>query len=166
MLLKPFITDVIYSLNKKEINMKKIMKAITLIALLVSVFTFGASAQTKAGHGQNKLKAILTADQQATLKENKKKHREAALAFKATLTNEQKAILEDKALPRKDRKARLAATLTATQKEVLATNKAQNRANRKAFMATLTDAQKVQMKEIFKERHAKGNLRRNKTSKA
>ena len=146
--------------------MKKIMKSLALIALLVSAFVFGAHAQTQASHEKGKFKAILTADQQAMLKQNKQKHREAAKAFRATLTTEQKAILADKAVPRKERKAKLAATLTSTQKEVMAANRAQNKANRKAFVATLTDAQKVQMKEIFKGRHAKGELKHDKPSKA
>lgn len=146
--------------------MKKIMKSLALVALLVSAFVFGANAQTKTDSAKHKLKAILTADQRAMLKENKKKHKEAAETFKATLTPEQKAILADRTLPRKDRKAKLAGTLTTTQKEVLAANKAQNKANRKAFVATLSDAQKAQMKEIFKGRHGKGEFRHNKTSKA
>jgi Spy/CpxP family protein refolding chaperone len=144
--------------------MKKIIRSFAIVALMVSAFAFGANAQTQ--HGRAKLKAILTTEQLATFKENHKKHKAAADAFKATLTAEQKAVLADKALPRKERKAKLAAILTPAQKEVLDANKAQNRADRKAFMATLTDAQKVQMKEIFKGRHAKGDLKRNKTSKA
>jgi hypothetical protein len=145
--------------------MKKIMKSLALVALLVFAFVFGAHAQTQAGNVKNKFTTILTADQQAMLKQNKQKHREAAKAFKATLTPEQKAILADKAVPRKERKAKLAATLTPTQKEVMAANREQNKANRKAFVATLTDAQKVHMKEIFKGRHAKGEFKRNKPSK-
>jgi hypothetical protein len=49
--------------------MKKIMKSLALVALLVSTFVFGANAQNQTQHGKNKLKAILTADQQAMLKQ-------------------------------------------------------------------------------------------------
>lgn len=146
--------------------MKKILKSLTLVACLLSAFVFGAHAQTQAGHVKQQFKSILTADQQAMLKQNKQKRREAAKAFKSTLTTEQNAILADRSVSRKERKAKLEATLTTTQKEVLIANKVQNKANRKVFVATLSDAQRAQMKEIVKGRHHRGELKNNKPSKA
>jgi hypothetical protein len=147
--------------------MKKIIRSFTLAALMVSAFAFGVKAQTAdtAAH-KHKFATILTTQQQAVLKVNKQKHKEAAAKFKSTLTADQKAILKDKALARKERKAKLETTLTADQKQMLATNKANARASRKAFMATLTDKQKADMKEIFKERHNKGGFKNRKADKA
>jgi hypothetical protein len=147
--------------------MKKIIRSFTLAALMLSAFAFGVNAQTAdtAAH-KHKFATILTAQQQAVLKVNRQKHREAAAKFKSTLTADQKAILKDKALARKDRKVKLEATLTADQKQLLATNKANAQASRKAFMATLTDKQKEDMKGMFKERHGKGGFKYRKADKA
>jgi Spy/CpxP family protein refolding chaperone len=145
--------------------MKKIIRSLAAVALLVSAVAFGANAQTADTTHNHKFATVLTTQQQAVLKENKQKHREAAAKFKATLTADQKAILKDKALARKDRKAKLEATLTADQKQILAANKANAMASRKAFMATLTDKQKADMKEMFKGRHGKGGLKHRKSDK-
>jgi Spy/CpxP family protein refolding chaperone len=147
--------------------MKKIIRSLSVVALIVSAFALGTKAQTAAGDTvhKHKFSTVLTAQQQAVLKENKQKHREAAAKFKATLTADQKAILKDRALARKDRKAKLEATLTADQKQILAANKANAMASRKAFMATLTDKQKADMKEMFKGRHGKGGLKHRKNEK-
>jgi len=147
--------------------MKKIIRSLTAAALLISAIAFGANAQTAdSTKHHRKFATVLTAQQQAVLKENKQKHKEAAAKFKATLTADQKAILKDKALARKDRKAKLETTLTADQKQIMATNKANAMASRKAFMATLTDKQKADMKEAFKGRHGKGGFKHRKADKA
>jgi Spy/CpxP family protein refolding chaperone len=145
--------------------MKKIIRSLAAVALLVSAVAFGANAQTADTTHKHKFATVLTAQQQAVLKENKQKHKEAAAKFKATLTTDQKAILKDRALARKERKAKLEATLTADQKQILAANKANAMASRKAFMATLTDKQKADMKEMFKGRHGKGGLKHRKADK-
>ena len=147
--------------------MKKIIRSLAAVAILVSAVALGVNAQTAdSTKHHHKFATVLTAQQQAVLKENKQKHKEAAAKFKATLTADQKAILKDKALAHKDRKAKLEATLTASQKQILATNKADRVASRKAFMATLTDKQKAEMKDAFKGRHGRGGANHHKMNKA
>ncbi|WDF54837.1 hypothetical protein [Mucilaginibacter sp. KACC 22063] len=143
--------------------MKKLVRSISLMALLTAAVAVGAKAQTVAkadtntvahrhhgGKNFKAFKAILTPEQQAMLKENREKQKEAHKAFKATLTPEQQAVLKDKTLSRKDKMEKLKGTLTADQQKMMADNKAARKANRKAFVATLSDTQKAQMKELFK----------------
>lgn len=160
--------------------MKRLMKSLPIVALMVSAFMFNADAQTaqkhhrvhaaadslKAGHRFEKLKAILTTDQQALLQENHKKQKAAMIAFKSSLTDEQKAIMKDKALPHKERRTKLAATFTADQKQMVAANKEMRKANRKAFFATLSDEQKTKMKELRKDRREHVGFRHHKAEKA
>ncbi|MCJ8211654.1 hypothetical protein MUY27_18190 [Mucilaginibacter sp. RS28] len=151
--------------------MKKLIK-FTFIALAVTGFAAGAHAQTvttadsaKAAHhrgghhghaGFEKFKAVLTPEQQAMLKANHAKQKEARKAFVATLTPDQKAIMKDKTLERKDKKAKLQASLTDDQKKMMADNKELRKTNHKAFVATLTDAQKAKLKELRKNHKGHG----------
>ncbi|MBS7566309.1 hypothetical protein KHS38_18015 [Mucilaginibacter sp. Bleaf8] len=149
--------------------MKKLLKSIMMVAVLATATVAGANAQTKTHavhakadsiHFRSKLKAILTPEQQAMLKANHEKQREAMKAFHATLTADQKAIMKDKALSHKERKEKLNSTLTDEQKKVMAANKEVRKANHKAFVATLSDDQKVKMKELMKDRREHGGFRR------
>ncbi|WP_345950755.1 hypothetical protein ABDD95_04725 [Mucilaginibacter sp. PAMB04274] len=155
--------------------MIKFVKSIALVTLVVSALSLGAKAQTKAHadssrivrkEAHQKLKALLTPQQQAALKENHDKQKAAMAGFRASLTADQKAIMKDKALSHKERKSKLAETFTAEQKKTIAANKAARKESRKAFLATLTEAQKAQMKEIFKDRKGHGGFRHHKAQKA
>lgn len=144
--------------------MKKLIRSISLVALLAAATTAGAMAQTVAradsskvyGHhhrgGQEfgALKATLTPDQKAMLKQNAEKQKAAHEAFKATLTADQKAIMADKSLQGRDKMEKFKSSLTADQQKLMAANREASQANRKAFAATLTDAQKAQLKTAFR----------------
>ncbi|UEG52735.1 hypothetical protein LLH06_17460 [Mucilaginibacter daejeonensis] len=155
--------------------MKKLVRSIALTTLMVSALAIGANAQTKVKNdsarlarkeAHQKLKAVLSPEQQATLKANQEKHKEARKAFHASLTADQKAIIKDKSLAPKERHAKLAATFTDEQKKTLADNREKARADRKAFVATLNDQQKAQMKELMKSQHGKRGFRHHKAQKA
>jgi hypothetical protein len=144
--------------------MKKLIRSISLVALLAAATTADAMAQTVARADTNKvygyhhrggkdfaaLKATLTPDQKAMLKQNREKQKAAHEAFTATLTADQKAIMQDKSLSGKGKMEKFRSSLTADQQKLMAANKESSEANRKAFMATLTDAQKGQLKTAFR----------------
>ncbi len=155
--------------------MKKLVKSIAFTTLMVSTLALGATAQTRVKNdsarvarkeAHQKLKALLTPEQQAALKANKEKHKEARKAFHASLTADQKAIIKDKSLAPKERRAKLAATFTDEQKKTIADNREKAKADRKAFVATLNDQQKAQMKDIMKSQHGKRGFRHHKAQKA
>lgn len=150
--------------------MKKLIRSISLVAFLAAATTAGAMAQNVARADSNKvygryhrgggdfgaLKATLTPDQKAMLKQNHEKQKAAHEAFEASLTADQKAITQDKSLHGKDKMEKLKGTLTADQQKMVAANKETRETNRKAFAATLTADQKAQLKTAFRN-HRGGN---------
>lgn len=140
--------------NINNINMRNLVKGLTLSTALILGLSLTSMAQTpekKGGHGERP-ELNLTDAQKAQMKEMREKEKAGRDKFEASLTEEQKAVMKDRTINPKEKKEKLSTMLSKEQLKVMEANKAEAKQRQAEFAKTLTPEQKVEFNKMREKR--------------